>query len=513
MNLSRTSVAAAAAATLALTLSACTSTSTSTDNELAVAVSALAASLDPAAELSASYLRAVGAAEGLMKIQPDGSVEPELATDVTQVDPTTWSVTLDPERTFWSGEPVDATAVAASLSRAVELNELAKAQLGDYEIEVVNDSTLQLTSPAPRPGLPFALAHYQLVIHNAEAYGGEVGSAGVEEADLTGPYEITDFQTGRDMALTANDDWWGGELGFETVQVTAVADAQARAELAVSGQANIVADFPVDRMAELEATPSALVSAAAANTVAVYLNPASEAAPALADVRVRQALAWAVDRESLTDLTTAALVPPAGTWLSTSPALAEDTNEGYTFDPDQAAQLLDEAGWELVDGVRTKDGEPLRMRLLTFGSEKAAGEVLQSQWADIGIEVEVRDVENTAVAESIKSGDWDMVTQAWTTLGDHPVLISGQIAPDGAANHAGLEPAEVPELLAEAVLGATEEERTAALVAVDDVITQQVPLVPLHPRVVATAVGGVDGFEAHPLQYETLVTGAVTPAS
>ena len=66
---------------------------------------------------------------------------------------------------------------------------------------------------------------------------------------------------------------------------------------------------------------------------------------------------------------------------------------------------------------------------------------------ELGIKVEVRDVENTALAESIKSGDWDMATQAWTTLGDHGVLLSGQIGPDGAANHAGLEPATVPALL------------------------------------------------------------------
>ena len=246
MSLNRTRGALAASAVgLALTLTACGGDAGASDDaELDVAVSALTASVDPAAELSASYLRAFGAAEALMKIQPDGTVEPELATALTQDDPTTWTLTLDPKRTFWSGASVDADAVAASLTRAVELNELAKAQLEGVAVQVVDEATLRLTTTAPRPGLPYALGHYQLVIHNAEAYGDEVGAAATDDADLTGPYEISEFRTGRELTLTANEDWWGGEPGYPSVRVTAVADAQARAELAVSGQAEIVADFP-----------------------------------------------------------------------------------------------------------------------------------------------------------------------------------------------------------------------------------------------------------------------------
>ena len=512
-SLQRT-VAAATLGALTLTASACTSDAAegAADSELSVAVSALAASVDPVAELSASYLRAVGAAEGLTKIQPDGTVVPELATALTRDTQTEWTVTLDPERTFWSGEPVDAQAVADSLARSVELNELAAAQLLDVTWEVVDESTLRLTTQTPKPGLPYALGHYQLVIHNADAYGPEVGAATADDVDLTGPYQITGFNTERDMSLNAHDEWWGGEPGFESVTVTAVSDAQARAELALSGQADVVADYPVDRMGELEDSEAELISTSAANTVAVYLNPASQSAPALADVQVRQALAWGVDRAEMVDLNAGGLVAPTGTWLSSSPALAEATDDGYAFDADKAGSLLDAAGWELRDGVRTKDGENLTLRLLTFGIEKTAGEVLQAQWKKLGVVVEVRDVENTAVAEAIESGNWDMVTQAWTTLGDHAALIGGQIGPDGASNHAGLKVAAVPTLLARANRGATEETRTEALVELDRIITEEVPLVPLHPRVVASAISGVDGFVAHPLQYETLVTGALTPA-
>ncbi len=516
----RTTALAAGALGTALLATGCGSaTGQGADGDsgtLTVAVSALAASTDPAAELSASYLRAVGAAEGLMKIQPDGSVEPELAESVTATGRTEWTVELDPERTFWSGSPVDAAAVKASLERATELNTLAAGQLTGVEIEVADADTLTLRTQGPKPALPYALAHYQLVIHNSDSFGSEVGAAEVDSVDLTGPYRITGFDSAREIRLRANDEWWGGEPGYDEVVVRAVSDAQSRAELALSGQADIVADLPSERAPELESAPGVeLVTAAAANTVAAYLNPRSAKAPALADVRVRQALAWGVDRDELVQLATGGLVDGAGSWLSTSPAVPGARDQGFTaYDAKRSGELLDAAGWELVDGVRTKDGRPLTLRLLTFGAEEATGEVLQAQWKKLGVRVRVSNVENTLVSEAVESGDWDAVTQAWTTLGDHAALLAGQIGPAGSANHAGLAPAGVPGLIAKANTAASDEARTAALLGLNQVIVDQVPLVPLHPRAVATAVSAdVGGFAAHPLQYETLVTALLEPAA
>ncbi|MFT4217890.1 MAG: ABC transporter substrate-binding protein [Micropruina sp.] len=476
-------------------------------------MSKIAASVDPASDLTASYLRAVGAAEGLMKIQPDGSVKPELAVSVTNDDPLTWTVKLDPKRTFWSGAPITADAVAASLNRMKDVSSLGATQVEGVTMQVVDDSTLRLKTKTPRPAMPYALAHYQLVVHNVKAYGNTTGSVDVKNADLTGPYRLTAFNTDRGMTLKANDTWWGGKPGYQSVEVKAVGDSDARAELALNGQADVIGDFPAERAKELGGSAAKLVATSAANTVAVYLNPKSPRTKALSDVRVRRALAVGVDRAGLVDLVASGLVKPAGSWLSTSPVFADAITAKHSYDPKAAARLLDEAGWALANGVRSKDGKPLTLRLLTFGAEKADGEVLQAQWGKLGVTVEVRHVENTAVAEAIKSGDWDMVIQAWTTLGDHAALIAGQIGPDGSANHAGIVPAKAAALLQRANSDPSPEQRRNAIIALDGLITQEVPLVPLHPRAVTSAVAqGVSGFVAHPLQYETLVTGALRPA-
>jgi peptide/nickel transport system substrate-binding protein len=111
-------------------------------DSLRVAASAIAKSVDPAAELSASYLRAHGAAEALMRITPDGKAVPELAAKMEATTPTQWTVELRKGAKFVSGAPVDAEAVVASLIRSRMLNSLAQGQLKDVEIKVAGPDKL-----------------------------------------------------------------------------------------------------------------------------------------------------------------------------------------------------------------------------------------------------------------------------------------------------------------------------------------------------------------------------------
>ncbi|TDC38630.1 ABC transporter substrate-binding protein [Micromonospora sp. KC213] len=508
----------AAAVVAALLLAGCGDGNDGSDQPgsgtLRVATSALAASVDPMAELSASYLRSVGAAEGLMRIQPDGTVAPELAEKVEATAPTVWTATLRPNVTFWKGGTVDAKAVVASMERARTENTLAAGLLKDVTVAATGQRTVTFTTKEPTYSLPYALAHYQLVIHNVSGYPAGFSGTDPATADLTGPYRITGFESDRQMVLERNDRWWGGTPGLARVEVRKVADPQARAQIALSGQAEIVQDLPTERAKELEAAPGmSLVAKPAANTVTVYLNPTSTAAPALADQRVRQALAWAVDRQEVVSLATSGLSVPAPSWLASNPAFPDATGQGYTrFDKVTAERLLDEAGWTLgADGKRVKDGKKLTLRLLTFGAEAATGEVLQAQWARLGIDVQVRNVESSLINQSIEKGDWDAVTQAWTTLGDTAKLIAAQIGPGGAANHGKYTDPRIEGLLTQAAGAAQEGERTAAVYELNKLMVELAPSIPVHPRVLATGIAKeVTGFVAHPLQYENIVQPKMT---
>lgn len=481
---------------------------------LRVALRVMPATLDPAEELSASYLRSLGANESLLRIAADGSVAPALATGIERRSPTEWAVTLPENLRFWSGTAVDADAVVASLERSRELSPLAEGLLGEAQLEATDPATVLITTPEVMPSLPVALSHYMFGIHNTAAFDDAEGTTDVDVADLAGPLRVIDFASARAMVLEPAAHWNGDPLQLDRVEVQEVGDDDARAQLALSGQADLVQDIPAIRAAEVEqAEGMQVVAAPAANTVTVYLNPSSTDAPALADQRVREALAWAVDRQGVVDLATGGLSVPAPSWLASSAAYPDAAQQGFVgHDPDRAAELLDDAGWVLDDdGIRRKDGEPLGFRLMTFGLEARTGEVLQAQWAEIGAEVALSNVESTLITQSIERDDWDAVTQAWTTLGAMPGLISAQIGPDGAANHGGHTPPEVPALIETATSAEGEAARAGAVYALNQVMVDVVSGIPVHPRVQATAVSdAVEGFIPHPLQYENLVQLAMS---
>ncbi|MFT4297177.1 MAG: ABC transporter substrate-binding protein [Micropruina sp.] len=482
------------------------------DRSIRLAVARMAAGVDPADDLTSSYLRMYGATEALLKIQPDGSVAPELAERVEQTAPEVWTATLRSGAVFWSGAPVNANAVVASLERSRERSTNAKGMLSGVTISADGDRTVAFRSKGPAPYFNYALAHYSMVIHNAAAYQGR-NPTDVSSADLTGPYRLTGFETERSATLQRNERWWGGRTGAPGVQVTLVPDDQSRAEMALSGQADIVESFPGGRAEEARGAGLQIVSQPSASTVAVYLNPASKQAPALADQDVRQALGWGTDRSKVVELATKGLAAPLPSWLASNPGYPKAAKTGFTsFDLDRAKQLLDRAGWTAgSDGMRSKDGKPLSIRLLTFGTEAATGEVLQAQWRALGVDLKVRNVEASLVTQSVKNGDWDAVTQAWTTLGNVPALMDNQIGPQGAANHGRYQVKGVAEAIQQATAAKTAAAREGAVLKVNQLMAESVPSIPVHTRVAAVALAkNVKGFVGHPQQYETIIRGEMT---
>lgn len=483
------------------------------DGVIRLVVGRMASGVDPVDDLSSSYLRMYGAAEGLVKVAPDGSVAPELAESIERTGPLEWKATLRDNAVFWSGAPVDAKAVVASFNRSLEHSTLVKGLLQGVQLTAEDDNTVVFSTAEPAPYLDYALAHYSMVIHNATAYDDAASSLDPSTADLTGPYRLIDFMTDRGGFLERNDSWWGGEVGADAVEFTLVTDEQTRAELALTGQADIVESYPSARVAEAEAVGLNVVAEPGATTVAVYLNPASPAAPALADQRVRQALALATDRDEIVELATHGLAVPASSWLASNPGYPEAASSGYTdYDPARAGELLDAAGWLAGnDGRRSRDGRPLTIRLLTFGAETPSSEVLQAQWRKIGVDLQVLKVEDSLANQSVRQGDWDAVTQAWTTLGNVSALIANQIGPDGAANHGGYVVPQIPDLLRQSVEAPEDHDRRQAILSVNDVMIDVVPSVPLHPRVAVFVLSDrVNGFQGHPLQYETVIRPEMT---
>jgi peptide/nickel transport system substrate-binding protein len=473
------------------------------EKELVIADREIAASLDPVqSPVSASFLKKIGVGEALFLVDQEGEVLPSLAESATEVDATTWRIKLRPNVRFWSGKAVDADAVIASLERSRALDLKALPFLDELVFTKLDDSTIQVKTKREYLPVPLNLSYYQTLILNAEAK-----QDSVETMDFTGMYKVVDYIPEQKMVLEINENYWGKKPAIKKVVHELIADEQTRVLAVLSGRCHVALNIPVASLDQFKDSKEVKISAIPpATTQTIYLNLSK---PHFQDVKVRQALSWALDRDELVTLAAEGQSTPVTTWLGSNPAFPEAKNAVYTkFDPEKASQLLDEAGWITgSDGIRYKDGKPLTFRLLTWGSEKALGEALQNQWTRVGIKTEVQHGEYSLLQTARDSGEWDALIEAWSTFGDAYSLLRGQYGPEGAANYGGYNDEETNALLAQLAKASDEATRHALALKVNERVARQAPVICLYPRPEITAVSAsLKGFEGHFRQFENVVT-------
>lgn len=479
------------------------------NEELIVVGQEIAASLDPVQPLTSSYLRLIGAGEALFKVNAQGEVEPELAESAKELDSTTWEIKLRPELRFWSGKKMDADAVIASLERSRALDLQALPFLKELAFSKADDRTIRVKTTREHLPVPLNLSYYQTLIHNAEAKQDAIATM-----DLSGMYKVVEFVPKQKMVLEVNESYWGVKPTIQRVVFEEITDEQTRVLSILSGRSHVVLNIPVTSLDQFKSnTEATLLAAPAANTQTVYLNLKK---PQFADVRVRQALSWAVNREELVTLAAEGQSFPVATWLSSNPAYEEARNAVYSkFDRDQAGKLLDEAGWSLgADGIRYKDGKPLTLRLMTWGGDKALGEALQSQWTQIGVKAEVQHGDYSLIETARGSGDWDASIEAWSTFGEEFAVLTGQFSSNGSANYGGYDDAQTNELLSKLEKTADAATRHGLALQINERVAQQAPVISLFPRPQITAVSkSLQGFAAHFRQFENVVNANLSRAS
>lgn len=473
-----------------------------TQEELVVADREIAKSLDPVEPNTASYLRKIGVGEALFWVNEKGEVEPSLAESSKEIDATTWEIKLRPNVIFWSGKAVDADAVIASLERSKAIDVLALPFLDELTFSKLDQYTIQVKTAREHMAVPMNLSFYQTLIHHAEGK-----QDAPDSVEFTGMYKVAEFIPKQKMVLEINEKYWGKKPVIKRVVNEAIADEQTRVLSVLSGRCHIAVGIPVTSLDQFKDSKEATISAVPpASTQTVYLNLSK---PQFQDIRVRQALSWALDREELVAVAVEGQTTPVTTWLGSNPSFPEAKNAVYNkFNPENAAQLLDEAGWiKGSDGIRYKDGNPLTFRLMTWGSEKDLGEAVQNQWTKIGVKTEVQYGDYSLIQTARESGDWDASIEAWSTFGDIYTLLRGQYAPEGGANYGGYNDEETNAMLAELAKAPDEATRHETALKINERVARQAPAIYICPRPDLHAVSSsLKGFEGHFRQFENLVT-------
>jgi peptide/nickel transport system substrate-binding protein len=382
--------------------------------------------LDPAYSFSSEHPALNLIYENLVYMNPPGSDEmlrPGLATSwEPNEDATEWTFHLREGVTFQDGEPFNADAVKATFEHywAAEGAGCSWIWGAVEEVEVVDDYTVKMKCSYPA----------SLDIIATSTYCGEIISPAVtgqpkewfDEANGfgTGPYMYESYDKGQRLILTRFDDYWGGwqDNKFDKVVFEIIEDTVQMLQTIEMGEADIMRDIPPDKVEQLRANPN----------LNVYIDPSymhmqfllnTQKAP-LNDPLVRQALAYSVPYDEVVErgegiFTQSRGAVPAFMW-----GHCEDCFQ-YSYDPEKAGALLDQAGWVDTDGdgIRDKDGQPLHL-LLNYMSGSTAHAWPTELWVypagEVGIELEAQGMTYSAMWEYAKQDPQtaqDISIQLW----------------------------------------------------------------------------------------------------
>lgn len=338
-----------------------------------------AATLDPQLQWNTdSYTIYRNIFDNLLTRNAAGKIVPQIATSWKYINDTTIAFKIRKGVTFQDGSKLTAADVAFSINRIID-PKLKSPQLSQFnsikKAEVTGPSTVTVTTKSPYPALLAQLVKLSIV---PKAYVTKVGN---EQFNLkpigSGPYELVAWKKGIETDLKANDHYWRGKPPFETVTFRAVPDVSTRIADLKTGKADLIRDLPPDQTGSVKNDPNTKVLSVPTERVG-YLFINAQAGPTK-DLRVRKAIAYAIDRKALISALFEGYAAPVNI-LGAPPVFGyTDKVKGYPFDLAKAKALIKQAG-----------AEGAKVEFLTSPSyNQALVQAIQQMVDDAGLNVQI----------------------------------------------------------------------------------------------------------------------------
>jgi peptide/nickel transport system substrate-binding protein len=332
--------------------------------------------------------------EGLTRFMGDGSVVPGLAEswEISE-DGTVYTFKLRSGVTFHDGSAMDAEDVKFSFDRArAEDSTNAQKALfaGITAVDVVDPQTVQVTLDAPNGNLLFNLAWGDAVIVAPESIDS------IKTAPIgTGAYAFDNWVQGDRITLTRNENYWGAQPALASATFKFISDPTAAFAALMAEDIDAFDNFPApENLPQFDADPrfQVLVGSTEGETILSTNNKQ----PPFDDVRVRQALAHAIDRQAIIDGAMFGYGTPIGSHFAPHNPAYKDLTGQSAHDPDKARALLAEAGF--AEGFETT------LHLPPPSYARRGGEIVAAQLAEVGIKAEIINVEWAQWLETVFRG-------------------------------------------------------------------------------------------------------------
>lgn len=413
-------------AVVAVAVAGCADTSAAggQDGTISYGITLPASTMDPAqARTPQELVYLMPVYDRLVQLDPITSeLGPMLATE--------WTVggeggsgyvdfTLREGLTFPSGEPLDADAVKANIerSKAVSGSSVAADLAGVTTVDVMDANTVRINTSGPAAWLPGILSGRAGMMIAPSALGSDLG---VEPQGI-GMWTLESFDPSK-VTYTATGNYWDAEAQkSDRLEIRFLADDNARFNALRTGEI----DSSFVRAGQVsEAENAGLVTnvVPAKTTFAFHLNTNRSG---LNDIRIRQALQYAIDRTAISDLVLDGYCEPNEQLFA--PATAQHTDvELYPYNPDEARKLLEEAGAQNLQLV---------IGTVDIDQYRTMAEVMQSQLAQVGVQASVRVMPSGSLRETFAiKQETDLSFSPTGTHSDPSQLHNTYIASDAPYN-------------------------------------------------------------------------------
>ena len=437
-----------------------------------VALSQAPDTLDPADHRSRQSETVVrNMFDGLVTRDTKSGVHLELAEEMNWLDDQTLEVKLRQGVKFHDGVEMTADDVVFTFNRIIQENQIEypephtsprKGLIAPLvSVEEVDDYTVVMNFSAPWPPAMQLIVHQQIV---PKHYLEEVGTQGFVANPIgTGPFKFVSVQPGfTEVVLERFDDYYGGAADLEPVGPACVSgvifrvipEASTRVAALLAGEVDVIQAVPAELIETLAQTPGIQVKSAVGTQpkwMEMNVNK-----PPFDDLRVRQALNYAVDKDLIIQEIYGGRAVALPGPLSPFNNFVNKSLTPYAYNPDMALSLLSDAGWTDTDGdgLLDKNGQPFTFTLDTLEEWRPLAEAVADMFRAIGIDASVRFWEYSVVRPQLLAGermayldDWG--DSAFDPVGHYEAKWHGFVegAPYGRANFSTYNNERVNELI------------------------------------------------------------------
>jgi peptide/nickel transport system substrate-binding protein len=465
-------------------------------SELVIGLSADVESLDMrklGSVVSMSLLKNIN--EPLLFFDENAELYPVLAESWEQIDDTTMRFHLRQGVMFHHGVPFTAECVKYSLDKIMDPD--FPAWMGFAmdgvvkEAKVVDDYTVDIITVGPTPSLLWRLTLLDIVEPGYAEEGGQD-----KHPMGTGPFRFVEFIPRQHFIMERNLDYWGEPSAFDRIVGRILPESGTRLAALLAGEVNMINSVTPEMMKQIQEAPG--VEVVTGPTGRLIFGNLRNDRPPLDNVKVRQALNYAIDKEAIVDtiLKDIAIVAHA----PLSPALlGARTDLEYPYDPEKAKQLLDEAGYA---------GEEIVFALPRgrYPNDGQVAEAIVGYWEAVGVNVKFEQGDFASIQPLVrqgKDGPFDAAFQGWSADALDPVLmLLFLFHSDNSEVRAAYNNPKVDEILDEANSEVDLDKVVELLEEAQSIIWDDAAVVFLYVPVEVLGISdNLEGFTTHPFEY------------